>query len=56
MKIKLFLLGTIIAGVLLNCSASAEYKENALDLNVDYIKVIIEGHADFFFKGSYTKR
>ena len=31
-------------------------KENALDLNVDYIKVIIEGHEDFFFKGSYTKR
>ena len=27
-------------------------KENALDLNVGYIKVITEGHEDFFFKGA----
>ena len=28
MKIKLFLLGTIIAGVLLNCSAYAQVQKN----------------------------
>ena len=30
-------------------------KENELDLNIDYIKVIIEDHEDFFFKGVIQK-